>query len=168
MKALWAWAVLLVAASTLSATEYSYSNSGGTVSQTSTTLTISGATLGSPAGTVTMSCELNSILPSYGFTSEWTCTGGSLTLQSTDGRTSLSGVFTNGVFTLIQSEKNRVYYYNYTLYANFSASQKINGKTIGAAGAVMETLPTMTSPLNPTTGTIQSGLIDTSQQYEPL
>jgi hypothetical protein len=29
----------------------------------------------------------------------------------------VTGVFTGGVFTLIQTEVNRVYYYNYALYA---------------------------------------------------
>ncbi|HLZ43583.1 MAG TPA: choice-of-anchor D domain-containing protein [Candidatus Sulfotelmatobacter sp.] len=168
MKALWACATVLAAVSTLSATQYSYSNSGGTVSQSSATLTISGSTLGSPAGTVSMSCNLTPITAGYGFTSEWSCTGGSFSVQSTDGTISLSGVFTSGVFTLVETEVNRTYYYTYALYANFSASQTISGKTVAAVGAVMETLPAMTSPLNPATGTIESGLIDTSQQYEPV
>jgi sugar lactone lactonase YvrE len=39
---------------------------------------------------------------------------------------------------------------------------------VAVAGAVMETLTTMTSLLSSTNGTIQTGLIDTSQQYEPV
>ena len=168
MKALWACATVLVAVSTLSATQYSYSNSGGTVSQTSTTLSISNSTLSSPAGSVSMSCNLTPITAGYGFTSEWSCAGGSFSAQSTDGTTTLNGVFTSGVFTLVETEVNRTYYYTYALYAYFSASQTINGKTVAIAGAVMQTLAVMTSPLNPSTGTIATGLIDTSQQYEPV
>jgi sugar lactone lactonase YvrE len=168
MKALWACVIVFASAATLWAKQSSFSNSGGTVSQTSTTLTISGSTVSNPAGTVTMTCNLTSILPTYGYTSEWTCTGGSISVQSTDGTTSINGVFGTGVFTLVQSEVNRVYHYTYALYANFSASQTTRGKTVAVAGSVMETLPTMTSPLNPGTGSIQTGLIDMSQQYEPV
>ncbi len=79
-----------------------------------------------------------------------------------------TGVVTTGVFTLIESEVNRVYFYNYALYANFSASQTIQGKTVAVVGAVTETLATLNSPLDPLTGTIQSGMIDTAQEYEPV
>ena len=160
--------VVLCAAATLSATQYSYNNSGGTVSQNGSTLTISGATLTSPPGTVTMSCTLTPVTPTYGFTSEWTCTGGNISFQTTDGTTSVNGVFASGLFTLVETEVNRVFYYNYALYANISASQTISGTTVAAAGAVMETLSSLTAPLNPTTGTVESGLIQTSQQYEPV
>ena len=169
MKALCACGLLLASAAALPATQYSsYSNSGGTVSQSATTLTISGSAVSSPAGTISMSCSLTPVTPSFGFTSEWTCTGGSLSLQSTDGKTSLTGSFATGLFTLTETEVNRVYYYAYALYANFSASQTLNGKSVAVAGSVMETLPSMTAPLNPATGAIQSGLIDLSQQYAPV
>lgn len=159
---------LLMCAAKLHATEYSYSNSGGTVSQTATTLTISGSTVSSPAGTITISCNLTEITPTYGYSSEWTCNGGSISFQSSDGTTAISGAFTSGLFTEIETEKNRIYYYTYALYANFSASQTINGKADAVAGAVEETLTTLTSPLNPGTGTIQTGLVELSQEYQPV
>jgi len=169
MKTLWACVFALTSVGTLSATPYAtYNNTGGTVSQTTTTLAINGSSLTNPVGTVSMTCNLTSILPGFGFTSEWTCTGGSFTAQSSDGMITISGTFASGVFTLIESEVNRVYYYNYALYANFSASQTINGKTIAVAGAVMETLSSMTAPLGSGNGTIQTGLINTSQQYAPV
>jgi sugar lactone lactonase YvrE len=168
MKAIWTCVLVFATAAMLSASQYSYSNSAGTVSQTTTTLTITGSTLSSPTGTVSMSCTLTPITTGFGFTEEWSCTGGSFTLQSTDGKTSISGVFSSGIFTYKESEVNRVFYYNYALYANFSASQTINGRPVAMAGAVMETLTTMTSPLTSVSGTIQTGLIDLSQQYEPV
>jgi len=167
MKTLWVLVVVLALAATLSATQVSYSNSGGTVSMTSTTVTFSGTTLSAPAGTVSMSCNLT-MLTLTADSETWSCTGGTFSLQSTDGTTSVNGTFTSGLFTYAQTEVNRVFYYNYALYANFSASQVISGKTIAVAGAVMETVATLTNPLNPGTGTIQTGLIDTSQQYEPV
>jgi sugar lactone lactonase YvrE len=168
MKALWACVLVLASAATMSATQYSYSNSGGTVSQTTTTVTINGSTLSNPAGTVSITCNLTEIVPTFSYASEWTCSGGSFSAQSTDGTVSITGVFTAGLFTMTESEVNRVFYYNYALYANFSASQTINGKTVAVAGAVKETLVTMTSPLTSANGTIQTGLIDLSQEYEPV
>lgn len=168
MRAIWTCVLALASAAALPAVQYSYSNSGGTVTQTATTLTISGSTLASPAGTVSMTCNLTPILSTFGFSSEWSCTGGSFTVTSTDGKTSLTGVFTSGVFTMIETEVNRVYSYAYALYANFSASQTLNGKTIAVAGAVSETLTTLPAELNPETGAIQTGVINASQQYEPV
>jgi streptogramin lyase len=168
MRTIWACMLVLASSALLSATQSSYGNSGGTVSQTATAMTISGSILSNPAGTVSMTCNLTPINTTFGFTSEWSCTGGSFTAQSTDGKTSVTGVFESGLFTLIESEVNRTFYYNYALYANFSASQTINGKSIAVAGAVMETLSSMTSPLTSANGTIGTGLIDTSQQYEPV
>ena len=168
MRAVWAFVCVFAAAAALPATQYSYSNSGGTVSQTATNLTISGSTVSNPAGTVSITCSLTPILPGFGYTSEWSCSGGSFAEQSADKKTSITGVVTSGLFTLTESEVNRVYYYSYALYASVSASQTVNGKSIAVAGAVMETLPSMTAPLNPGTGTIQTGLIDMSEQYEPV
>ncbi|HUD98291.1 MAG TPA: choice-of-anchor D domain-containing protein [Bryobacteraceae bacterium] len=167
MKTFWTSVLVFASAATLPATQYSYSNSGGTVSMTDTTLTISGVTMSNPAGTVSMTCNLTPVVQQF-FTEEWSCTGGTFSVQSTDGKTSATGTFATGLFTLLETEINRVYYYTYTLFANFSASQTINGKSIAVAGAVTETLPTMTTPLNPGTGTIQTGLIDTSPQYAPV
>src|SRR5271165_2241737 len=167
MKALWVMVIVLSTAAMLPASQVSYSNTGGTVSMTATTVTISGATVGSPAGTVSMSCNLT-VISVTGDGGTWSCTGGTFSLQSTDGKTSVNGTFTEGLFIFAQSEVNRVFYYNYALYANFSASQVVHGKTIAVAGAVMQTLATLTNPLNPGTGTIQTGLINTSQQYEPV
>ena len=50
----------------------------------------------------------------------------------------------------------------------FRIANDYSGKSVAVAGAVMETLTTMTAPLTSATGTIQTGLIDLSQQYEPV
>jgi NHL repeat len=167
MKTLWVCILVLASAAALSATQYSYSNSGGTVSMTATTLTMSGTILGNPAGTVSMSCNL-AVVNVTGDTETWSCTGGTFSAQSNDGTVNITGTFASGIFTEATSEVNRTFYYNYALYANFSASQLVGRKPVAVAGAVMETVATLTSPLNPGTGAIQSGLIDFSQQYEPV
>ncbi len=168
MKAFWACVLVLASAATVSAQQYSYSNSGGSVSQTTNTMTISGSTVSAPAGTVSMTCNLT-VVTVTGDGETWSCTGGSYSFQSTDGTISINGVFTGGLFTFAQTEINRVFYYNYALYADFSASQVISGgKPVAVAGAVMETLASMTAPLTSTNGTIQTGLIQLSQEYEPV
>jgi hypothetical protein len=167
MKALWICAVVLASAATLSATQFSYSNNAGTVSQT-TTLTITGATSSNPAGTLSMSCPLTYVSPQYPFTEEWSCSGGTLSAQSSDGTTTVTGAFTSGLFKLQETKYRGVTYYYYALSANFSGSQVINGKSTAVLGAVSETLARLDNYLNPLTGTIQTGLIDISQQYEPV
>ncbi len=77
-----------------------------------------------------------------------------------------SGVFTSGLFTLKKTTTGGVTSYYYAFYANFSGSQKINGSSSAVVGSVSETLAVLGSYLG--TGTIQTGLIDVSQQYEPV
>jgi hypothetical protein len=169
MKALWIGAIVLATAATLSATQFSYSNTGGTVSQSQANmLTISGANMSNPAGTVSMSCPLTYLTPQYPYLEEWTCTAGSVSAQSSDGTITITGSFTSGIFTLIRTTYRGVNYYYYALYANFSGSQVINGKSTAVLGAVSETLAVLNDYLNPLTGTIQTGLIDISQDYEPV
>jgi len=162
-------ALVCAIAGTLSATQFSYSDSGGTVSLSpSNLLTISDATLASPSGTVTMSCPLTYQTPQYPFTEEWTCAGGSLSAQSSDGSTTIAGTFTSGLFTLQEVTQRGVTYYNYVFSADFSGSQAKNGKSAAMIGAVSEALASLDTFLDPATGTIQTGLIDLSQQYEPV
>lgn len=160
--------VLGSAASAL-ATQYPYTDGGGTVSATATELTITGATLGSPAGTITISCPLVSYSPVYfPYYEEWTCIGGSLTAQSTNGKTSIRGSFTTGRFTLQEQTYRGVTTYYYALDVSFSGSQTINGVSTAVLAEIIQTLAPLSSALNPSTGTIQSGTIDVNQQYEPV
>ena len=88
MGAPWIFTVVVAGAAMLSATQFSYTNTGGKVSQT-TVLTITGATLSNPAGTFSMPCPLTYFSPQYPHTEERTCTSGSLSAQSTDGTTTI-------------------------------------------------------------------------------
>ena len=90
-----------VTAAAVHATQFTYSNTGGTVTQPSgTSLSITGVTLSSPAGTVSMSCLLSYTTPVYPYYSEWSCIGGSVSFQSTDGLTAFSGYFPSAFFAL--------------------------------------------------------------------
>lgn len=162
MKTLRILVVILAMAATSAATQWSYSNSGGTVSQTNT-LSITGTTLASPAGTVSMTCPLTYQLPG-----QYSCLGGSFSANSSDGTFSISGTFTSGLFTVGSTTHRGVTYYFYSFSGNFAGSQTINGKSVAVAGSALETLATMNTYLDPATGTIQTGIIDVSQQWEPV
>jgi streptogramin lyase len=168
MRALCAPAFLLAFAAAAHAAHVQFTDTAGVVTQTATTVTISGATLASPAGTVTITCPLTAVLPQYGFTQEWNCAGGSLTLRSADGATTLAATDVGGVFTMIDRDFNRIHHYTYALYATFSASQTTGGKKVAVAGGVSEALVTQGTLLTAAPGTIQAGTVDTDQQYEPL
>lgn len=165
IKALRVWAVICATAITAGAVQYTYSDSGGTVTlgTSGATLTITAVALGSPAGTVTMSCPI-----AYASYNEWSCTAGSVLLQSTDGSTTFTGSFTSGLFTLtyVYNSHGQVIGYNYQLSANAEGSLTVNGASSAVVGSVIQTLATLSSTLG--TGTIQTGLIDLSQQYEPV
>lgn len=169
MKAPWICAFVFVAAATLSAAQFSYSDNGGTVSLSPTYfLSIASATLSDPAGTVSMSCPLTSTTPQYPYYSEWNCTGGSLSAQSSDGTTTITGSFTSGIFTLRKVSHNGGTTYYYAFSANFSGSQAINGASTAVVGAVSETLAPLSTYLGSGNGAIQAGLIDLGQEYEPV
>jgi sugar lactone lactonase YvrE len=168
MKALRVFALAFTTAAILAAAQFSYSNSGGVVSQTASGLSMTGVVLASPAGTVTMSCPLTSIPAQYPYYEQWSCAGGSLTVQSAGGATSITGTFTSGLFNLKKQGSGTTATYYYGFYANFSGAQTIKGSSSAVVGSVSEILAVLNTSLNPTTGTIQTGLIDVSQQYEPV
>jgi len=153
-----------------SATQYTYSNSGGSVNQTATTVTFTGLTMTSPAGTVTISCPVTLNYGSSGYYEQYFCSGGTFTLASSDGTTTINATFTSG--TLSFNESGRPPYLTYYYYFNsqIEGTQTINGVSTAIIGQVNETLtPDAYSLGNPPyTGTVSSGVVDVSEQYEPV
>ena len=159
MKALWACAIICATAIAAYSTQYTYSDTGGTVTldSTGTILTISGAALASPAGTLSMSCTLAVVAPTPPYSKEWSCTGGSFSLHSNDGSTALTGGFTSGLFTLQYVYVRGVKYYNYALNANIAGALTIRGASRAVLGSVVQNLAQLSSPLDSVNGTIQTG-----------
>jgi len=170
MKALWTCAIICATAIAAYSTQYTYSDTGGTVTldSTGTILTISGAALASPAGTLSMSCTLAVVAPTPSYAKEWSCTGGSFSLHSNDGSTALTGGFTSGLFTLQYVYVRGVKYYNYALNANIAGALTIRGASRAVLGSVVQNLAQLSSPLDSVNGTIQTGAIYASQRYEPV
>jgi len=170
MKAFGTCVVIGATAVTAAATQYTYNDTGGTVTlgTTGTTLSISGAALGSPAGTMSASCPLTYVTPVYPYAGEWSCVGGSFSVQSNDGSTTLTAAFTSGLFTLqyAYNGHGQIVGYNYALSASIAGSRTLNGKSSAVLGSTAQTLPTLSNYLG--TGTIQTGTIDLSQRLEPV
>lgn len=165
IKTVWMCAVVCASAMAGHATQYTYSDSGGTVTQ-GTSLSVTGVAMANPAGTLSMSCPLSSTSPVYPYYSEWTCIGGGVSFQSTDGQTTFSGYFPSATFALKKSGNfPGQYTYSYSLFGTVAGSLTINGHSRAVLGSVMETLVTLNTYLG--TGTIQSGTFNFSQQYEP-
>jgi sugar lactone lactonase YvrE len=165
LKALRVWVAICAMAITAGAVQYTYSDSGGTVTlgNGGNTLNITAANLSSPAGTITMSCPI-----SYTLNNAWSCAAGSVSMQSTDGTTSFTGSFTSGTWTLtyVYNYYGQLIGYDYALSANVEGSLTLNGASSAVVGSVQQSLATLSNLLG--TGTIQAGLIDFSQQYEPI
>ena len=83
------------------AAQTQFLDAGGSVSlDAGDNLVLTDASLSNPAGLLSLTCPLTSIPPTSPFALEWSCSGGSFTLQSTDGSTGVSGTFRSGTFNL--------------------------------------------------------------------
>jgi sugar lactone lactonase YvrE len=117
---------------------------------------------------MTISCPLTSITPQYPYYEQWSCSGGSLSIHSSDGTLSITGAFISGLFNLQTKTSSGSTTYYYGFFANFAGSQTKNGSSAAVVGSVSEVLAPLNSSLNPAAGTIQTGLIDLSQRFEPV
>ena len=90
----------------------------------STDIVISGATVTSPAGTISIDCPITSI-NSGTYAIKYNCSGGSFSYQSTDGTTTVSAPFGTAAAILTASGGgkggNTHYYYNFS--GNFSGNR---------------------------------------------
>ena len=107
---------------------------------------ISGATVTSPAGTISIDCPITSI--NYGtYAYKYNCSGGSFSYQSTDGTTTVSAPFSTAVDVLTASGGgkggNTHYYYNFS--GNFSGTEVINGVSGAIRGEISEAMQAVSS-----------------------
>lgn len=159
-------AVLMMLASVASANQTTFTNTGGTVTLGSS-MVLASSNLGSPAGTVALTCPVASISPTLPYTFEWSCSGGDFALQSSDGSTSISGTFTSGTLGLqiIGGGSHNGSSYLYVFTGNFSGTLTSNGQTQAITGATSQSLASMSSQLG--TGTIQQGTTAVNPIYAP-
>ena len=156
----------ILLASALAAQQAAFTNSGGTISL-GTDLVLTGSTVASPAGTYALDCPVTALPPGT-YQAEWLCNGGSITIQSNDGTTTVSGAITSG--TVIETASgggrgNPTKYY-YTFSGAFTGTMTVNGQATAVTGAMSEAASPTTSPLG--TGSLSGGTTNVNAEYEPI
>src|ERR1700731_2333917 len=132
-----------------------FSASGGTVDGGSG-FTVTNAIVASPAGLLNVNCPLQS-----------NCTGGTLTIQSNDGLTSLNATFTSGNVTMVGGCNRFGCSYIFTLAAELSGTLSVSGQTLAISGDTTVPPPAQrTSTL--TTSTVQSSSTFAIPTYSPM
>jgi sugar lactone lactonase YvrE len=146
--------LLLTIAPLTHADQGSFTNSGGSASGGSG-ITISGSTVSSPAGTVSMTCPE---------TSPANCAGGSFTFSSTDGTSSINGVFTSGTYaeSCYGGGRGGTIKCYYSLTGNIKGTWTVNGVPQAIIGITSQSFPA-----SGTTGSV-SGTTAFNSAYSPF
>ena len=150
----------------LAAQQATFTNAGGSVSLGSD-FVISGSSLASPSGTLSFDCPVTALPPGQ-YSAEWVCNGGSVSIISSDGLTSVTGSVMAGTLIETASGGGRghgiTYYYSFS--GTFTGTMTLNGATLAVRGVTTQAVAPLASPLG--TGTIGSGLTTVNADYEPL
>lgn len=120
-------------------------STGGSMS-IGTDFVLTGATVGSPAGTIAIDCPITSV-GNGTYLITYNCTGGSFSFQSSDGTTTVSASFGKAAAYLSASGGGRggnTHYY-YTFSGNFTGTQTVNGLTGAIQGEINESMQPVTS-----------------------
>ena len=132
-----------------------FTASGGTVDG-GTAFTVTNAIVANPAGALNVNCP-----------SQSNCTGGTLTIHSNDGLTSLDATFTSGSVTMTGGCNRYGCSYFFALAAKLSGTLRSNGLTIAITGdTTVYPPPQRTSTL--TTSTVQSSSTFAIPTYSPM
>jgi hypothetical protein len=137
--------LVICAASRAFASQLILNSAGGAMS-IGTDIVITGATVTSPAGTISIDCPITSI--NYGtYAYKYNCSGGSFSYQSTDGTTTVSAPFGTAVDVLTASGggKGGNTHYNYNFSGNFSGTEVINGVSGAVRGEISEAMKAVSS-----------------------
>ncbi|HZT31299.1 MAG TPA: choice-of-anchor D domain-containing protein [Bryobacteraceae bacterium] len=159
------FAAACAAAGVAFAGQANYQSSGGTVTLGSD-FVVSASVVSSPPGTLSISCPVTPYAPGQ-YSQLWACAGGTLTLQSSDGSTSITTSSLTGTLTLTASgggRGNPTKYY-YSLAATFAGTMTVNGQSQAILGSTTQNLAPSTSKLG--TGTIGSATTAVNSRYEP-
>jgi streptogramin lyase len=158
--------LIILAAAAASAQQFNYTDAGGTVTL-GADLTIAGAAVVNPAGTLSVSCPVTSVPPGT-YRAEWVCSGGAVTIQSNDGLTALTGNLTSGTFveTATGGGHGTPITYYYTFTGAFTGALSLGGQAQAITGAITQSLAGSQNHLG--TGTLASGTTFVNTEYEPV
>jgi streptogramin lyase len=145
------------------------SGTGGTFTMGSavgSTVSLTGATTTSPAGSISLSCPVSSVGGTYPVV--YSCTGGSFTFTSNDGSTTVSGTFTTAAVDewIYGGGRGGQTHYSYEFVGPFSGIETLNGVSASVNGEIVVSIGTFTTPLGTTTaGASTTGI---NWDYTPL
>ena len=130
------------------------SASGGTFTMgtvVGSTVSLTGATTASPAGSISFSCTVSSIGGTYPVV--YACTAGGFTFTSNDGSTTVSGTFTTAAVDewIYGGGKGGKTHYSYEFVGAFSGVETLNGVSAAVNGEIVVNVGTFTYPLGSTT-----------------
>ena len=149
-------AILSAASATCWGQAVDFNATGGTVTG-GTGFFVSNAVVSNPPGTLNLNC------PSMA-----NCAGGTLTIQSTDGLTTLNATLNSGAVTVTRYGGGRVSYtYFWNMAGNYSGTLTVNGQTKAVTGDTAVHLPKSYSPTF-TTSTVSSSMTAAFPAYAPV
>ncbi len=143
--ALFAAFVVMAVASGAFASQLVLKSTGGVMSLGSA-FVVSGATVASPAGTISIDCPITSVA-SGTYLVTYNCSGGSFSYQSSDGTTAVSATFATAAAYLSASGGGRggnIHYY-YTFSGTFTGTETLNGVVSAIRGQTHQTMNAVTS-----------------------
>jgi len=149
------------------ASQLLFDSTGGTMTLGSDFI-LSGASVTSPAGALSIDCPITSIGGSTVVT--YACTGGSFNFQSTDGLTTVTGVFTTADLYLSASGGGRggnIKYY-YQFFGNFSGAQTVNGVSAAVIGETTVPIGPLRSQIGSGSATAGPGATGINSAYSPI
>jgi len=145
-----------------------YSERGGTFTLGSS-IVVTAATVASPAGTLSLNCPITGT--AFGtYLWQYFCSGGIITLQSSDGVTVLSGTFTSGKLYLTASGGGRggnTHYY-YSFGGSLTGSLTQNGQSEAISGGTYFYVVPLRTQIGSGSAALSSGGTEVSAVYGPV
>src|SRR5271165_559386 len=146
-----------------------YSATTGTFSASTTVgqnISVTGAALTGTKATLSLTCKITAYRGGV-YSLTWDCSGGNITVTSTDHSISLSGSFSEGTMTLSVSGGRGAINYWYTFSGNFYSQVLVNGAAQGAVGSVSVGVRTPT-PIGTSTAALTGLSLGWNSRYSPL
>jgi hypothetical protein len=138
-------AMVVISASGAFASQLVLNSTGGSMS-IGASFVVTGATVTSPAGTISINCPITSVLTGT-YLITYNCSGGNFSYQSSDGTTSVSARFGTAAAYLSASGGGRggnIHYY-YSFSGNFTGIETLKGVTGAIRGETRQTMDSVTS-----------------------
>jgi hypothetical protein len=158
---------VISAASVAFASQTILNSTGGTATLGSD-FVLTGSTVTSPPGTLSIDCHITSVGGSTTVT--YACTGGSFSFNSADGSTTVTATFGTADLYLSASGGGRggniKYYYNF--YGNFTGTQTVNGVSTAITGETRAAIGPLTSQIGSGSATACCTATGINSAYTPL